>query len=811
MKKTLQINLAGITFNIEEDAYSKLNQYLKSIQQYFSTYESSEEIIKDIETRIAEKFFAKTKPEGTQIIEIEDVNQIIKSMGNVSDFEAIEEEEDLSKSKGDQSAKTEFGAPKNPESVKTQFYRDSKRKALGGVLSGFAHNFSVDVVWLRVIFIILAFGLIGAEGAGGFFFIAYIICWIAFPQRDDLEENEKIKKFYRNPENKVIGGVSTGLASYFGVDLSVIRLIFVVSAFFGVGILIYIILWIAAPTAVTLTQKMEMKGQPVTLENIETNIKSSLNTDPSKPESSLTKILLFPFRLIGMILKGLGQVLQSLGPLVRIIAGLIVLVLGASLLFASLLATAVFFGVASSSTWLDNNHFFGAISNDLPQIGGFFGFLVTAIPAAAITIVGISLLTNQRQGTRNFWLSGLALWFAGIVGIGVVGSKYAMNFSRNYKEQVIEKYNTPGQILFLDVINNEDDFDDDFNFRFDVDVDLETADGQELVLEKYISAKGSTKKNAMENAKNISYKITQKDSVLYFPRSLTLTGKKVIRDQRVSIDLAIPRNKKFKMSEEFVNSMLRNHWDLAGANGINNSEIEDFTFIMGDDDKIECLDCPKLTEEEREALRNNDFNDAEVIDNNDFSELGQHHKTYELKDFKNIEVGSAIRIMVKKGANYSVEVYAQREEDLKDLVVKTKGNTLSAEYDDSFINNRDHINMIVTLPEIEDLYFSGASKAKVIGFDNENKVDISLSGASKAAVDIETRELVINLSGASKLEARGKADYLHVEANGASKFEGKRLEVKKAKVSASGASKANLGKVDDLDSDTSGGSKISRE
>ncbi len=816
MKKTLQINLAGISFTIEEDAYSKLSQYLKSIQQYFSSYESSEEIILDIETRIAEKFFVKTKTDSTQIIEMEDVNNIIKSMGNVSDFEAIEEEEDLSKSRQ---------APPEPEpqttgtsgtaSRPTKFYRDNRRKALGGVLAGFAHNFSIDVVWLRVLFIILAFGLI-ETGIGGFFFIAYIICWIAFPQRDDLEENEKIKKFYRNPDNKVISGVASGLSSYFGVDLSVVRLIFVVTGCFGVGILIYIILWVAAPSAFTLTQKMELKGQPVTLENIETNIKRSMNNNASKPESNITKLLLFPFRLIGIVLKGIGNILRNLGPAVRVLAGLVVLLLGASMLFASVLATLVFFGFTSDVFWFHDDNFFGMITKDFPQSGGFFAFLVTAIPAAAITIAGISLLTNQRQGTRNFWLTGLALWFTGLVGISAVGSKYAMNFSKKHKIEVVEKFSAPQSILFLDVKDqndddDDDDDDDDFRVRYNVSVELETGDSPDLVIRKYFHASGSSKKIASENAGKLSYNVTRKDSALYFSEYLNITGPKLFREQRGWIHLEIPRNKKFRMSRTFADRLLHNRWDLMRANGISHSDIEQFTFVMGDDNEIECLDCPKLTEEEKEALRHYDFNDAEVIDNEDFENHGSSNKLFDLKGFSRVDIGSAIRVFIKKGTNYHVEAFAHNEKDLEDLILRVKGNTLTAEFEDSFINHRDPVNIVITMPDLDEVDFSGAVKAKIIGFEENGKVKISLSGASKAAADIEAGSLDVSVSGASKLEVRGKTDYLNADVSGASKFLATKLSTDKARVTASGASKANLGKVSQLDSDTSGGSKISRE
>ena len=191
MKKTLQITIGGLIFNIEEDAFTKLSQYLEAIKKYFSSYESCEEITQDIEGRIAEKFYEKSQNGG--VIEMDDVDKIIKSMGTVSDFEAIKEDEDLSKEPSVETSSNTEGSTSTLNSPPTKFYRDGKNKALGGVLAGIAHRFEFDVVWARILFIVLGFGLIDI-GIGFFIFLAYFVCWIAFPERNDLEENKKIKK-----------------------------------------------------------------------------------------------------------------------------------------------------------------------------------------------------------------------------------------------------------------------------------------------------------------------------------------------------------------------------------------------------------------------------------------------------------------------------------------------------------------------------------------------------------------------------------------------------------------------------------------
>ncbi|MFT7421930.1 MAG: phage shock protein PspC (stress-responsive transcriptional regulator), partial [Arcticibacterium sp.] len=204
MKKTIQINIAGVVFNIEEDAFETLKAYLDSIKKYFSSYDGSEEITADIEARIAEKFIGKNKTEDIPIIGTNEVEKVMASMGTVADFEAIDEEDDVFAAAPPKARKQA-----NTSDTSKKIYRDGKRKALGGVLAGLASRFAVDVVWFRVVFLILTLGLLGT-GIGPIFVLAYIICWIAFPVSNDLEEQVNIKKFYRDTDHKVVSGVASG-------------------------------------------------------------------------------------------------------------------------------------------------------------------------------------------------------------------------------------------------------------------------------------------------------------------------------------------------------------------------------------------------------------------------------------------------------------------------------------------------------------------------------------------------------------------------------------------------------------------------
>lgn len=807
MKKTLQITIGGLIFNIEEDAYNKLGQYLEAIKKYFSSYESCDEITQDIEARIAEKFYEKNQSGGA--IEMEDVDKIIKSMGTVSDFEAIKEDEDLSKEQAEPSNKQ----TQNPETEQTQktengipqtkFYRDGKHKALAGVLAGLAHRFEFDVVWARILFIVLGFGLIDL-GIGFFIFIAYFVCWIAFPERTDLEEVKNIKKFYRNPENKVLGGVATGLSSYLGLDLVIVRILFVVSGFFFIGILLYIIFWIVAPNAVSITQKMELKGQEVTLENIESTIKTNSLSETPKKESAIAKLLLFPFRLIGIILKALGKVLGPLGTLVKIFFGLLLLIIGASFGFAAIVTTGVFFGLISSQSWISGDHIIGMLSRDLPPLGGFFGFLALFIPAIAIVLIGIKLITGHLNGQRNFWLTMLALWLMGIVGISAVGSKYALNFAKHDGFTQETPLATPAGTLYLDAIESDDDNDDVFDTR----VSIEDSETGNLYLSTRYSSHGRSRQQALELARNIIYNVGQKDSAIIFPENFNLKNHGVFRDQKVEAILYIPKNKKFKMTTEFAWRVYSQTWNLESKYGIDRENIEKYTFMMDEKGEIACADCPVLTDEEREAL---DRDRHHSFEGEDFGDHGEFHKTVDVGSFSGVDFGSNYIVTIKHGDKNSVDIYSNSRRDLDDIEAKVKGNTLEIEYDDPFRDHDAKVHIIIVTNTLEDLNISGAALVKVLGFENLKNLNIELSGASQVAMDIKTNTLEVSASGASQLVLKGEATNVDVNLSGASQLNAKDIKVETADVEAHGASVAKLGKIKNLKSDTSGGSQIERE
>ena len=300
MKKIININLSGRVIPIEDSAYEKLQAYIESLRRYFANEESRDEIINDIESRIAELLHEKIRKGGTSITD-EDIKEVITSMGTVEDFEAEEKE--------NASSPTASAAPQSNTNTdytyikreKSRLYRDSGDKMIGGVCSGIANYLGVDPAIIRILFAIISFGGFGLG------FLIYIILWIVLPPKDLGDFSGK--RLYRNPDDKVISGVAGGLAAYFGRSSSTIRLIFaaplilnlllrvlswplfhessfvpniVFGSLTGTFILAYIILWIVLPEANSEYQKMEMRGEKVDVNRIRQNVREGVDSMKEK-------------------------------------------------------------------------------------------------------------------------------------------------------------------------------------------------------------------------------------------------------------------------------------------------------------------------------------------------------------------------------------------------------------------------------------------------------------------------------------------------------------------------------------------------
>jgi len=776
MKKTLSINVSGIIFHIEEDGYETLRKYLDSINRYFSSFEDSSEIIADIENRIAEIFLSKLN-EGKQVITAEDVSQLMVIMGNVNDFKAAEENEFA----GEQ-PKKESQAKSAQSSAPKKLVRDQSNKVLGGVCSGLAHYFGIDPVWPRLIFALLTLGY-----GGGL--IIYIVLWIALPV-EALEEEAGVKKMYRNPESKVLGGVAGGIAAFFGSDKVLIRILFVILAFFGgFGIILYIILWISIPEAKTITEKMEMQGEPVTLSNIESSVKKSLNEKDAE-ESTLTKIILFPFRALAAILnfiaKILGPIFRVIVEVLRVMIGIVILLTGLALVLSVLLAFGMLFGVISSSS-LRAAGVLEGISFPIDAFKATFSiwtivaaFLVAFVPALCIQLLGSSIIAKRIVFKPFIGWTLFVLFFVSVLVLGVSLPQIILSFKEDGDYKMEKTFDVSGKTMVLKV--NETGLDD---YRV-TDLTLKGYDGKQIKLVERFIAQGSTRKKAIENAQMVTYNVQQADSVITFDSNITFNKDAKFRAQRLEMDLFIPYNTQFVISEELWRLIENNYRDYDGYRDSNFDKTWKMT-----EHGFECINCTQPTESK--ALELND--------------------QFGFKDFNELNITGIFNLVIRQGDVYSVAMQGP-ESEKKRFKVDQSGEQLEIDYRSNnktyWLKNLDDepVKIIISMPNLTKLKVKGAGKVRIDGF-NEESMDISLLGAMTCDANINAHNLQLDLSGPMVFELDGDGDFLEADVNKVAQLKASGYEVRHAVVNARemGRARVNASERVEIDTDFTGSVK----
>jgi phage shock protein PspC (stress-responsive transcriptional regulator) len=609
MKKTISINISGILFHIEEDGYDVLRKYLDAINRHFSSYKENHEIISDIENRIAEIFLSNLK-NNKQVISAENVDKLIEKMGTIADFTAVEEDKDEAIHEESDPRQEDFYKYVAPPGSETGGYKKLKRlenkKILGGVCAGIANYFSVDPLWTRLIAILLLFsGNLNVHHFGfmdafpfdnlrinlnfGFFaIVAYIVLWIILPVSYELMEDTKIKKLFRNPDDKVLGGVSSGLGAYFGVEVVYVRLAFVLLAFAGgSGILIYLILWIITPVASSITERIKMKGGEITLDSIDSTIKESINPIPPAPESQTRKLLMAPFRILGKVIDAIGSALGPLGKfianVIRVIFGLIIFMIGLALTIAPLAALAAYFGISDADYRVLMDNFPVELFTDMVPVWLVVSSIgLVIIPGIIILLLGLSVLAQKNLIGSRFGLVALGLWLL-CVGISIF---QIPKIVAQFKEENWHKTETPLTLSKGTIILKLSDIEDEATFN-SVNLRIEGKADSTVTLKEEFFSRGRTKAEALANAQKFQYSYAVMDSIVTFSEGFDISNLDQFRDQKLNLTLRIPYDRPFIMERSLLD-ILRN---TIYANGYRSSDVSSGAVWVFNKGGMVCLTC----------------------------------------------------------------------------------------------------------------------------------------------------------------------------------------------------------------------------
>ena len=588
MKKIININLSGRVVPIEDSAYEKLQEYIESLRRYFANEEGRDEIINDIESRIAELMSEKVR-KGADSITDADVNEIANSMGRPEDFEGeeIKEQSYSSASTAQQCAQTEA-----PPKVKRGLYRDTSDKFIGGVCSGIAAYLNVDPAIVRILFAIITFGGFGLG------FLAYIILWIVLPARD--VEGYTGKRLFRNPEGKIIGGVCNGLAAYFNKNTSTIRIIFLapillnilINLLNGFGsngdfiffpnivfgsltstfVVAYIILWIVLPEARSPYEKMEMRGEKVDVNTIKQNVQdrakdfgeevksAAQNFSAKAKEFAQTQGKTFASEVRQVsrpIGSGIGHAIAVLFKVFFLfIAGTIALAL-----FGVLMA-AIFGGLA---WWPVNDYLWTNRSQPLYAWGTLILFLGVPLIGFLVWIIRRVIGVKSRSSYLG-WIFG-GLWALGWVSVILLVSAIAREtrYYENAEPLTVIPITQPPNKLTVMVSQPVLEFTDRFWWAdndsegWNIDEDSLKLSLVDFTVEKSLDADyhvtlvkksmGRSLNDARQRAAQIQYSISSKDSILDIGNGFAISKDSKYRGQMIELKIQVPVGKKLRFDE----------------------------------------------------------------------------------------------------------------------------------------------------------------------------------------------------------------------------------------------------------------------
>jgi phage shock protein PspC (stress-responsive transcriptional regulator) len=405
----------------------------------------------------------------------------------------------------------------------------------------------------------------------------------AISNEEEDKEQESGKKYYRtrgrrlyrDPEDKVLGGVCSGLGAYFSIDPVIIRIIFLLLFFAGgSSFLAYLILWIVVPKAYTTAQRLEMKGEEVNIDNISKSIKVEMQdvkdnfrnyrTNPAYIQSR-SGAHEFGNALVA-ILKVIGTILLVIIGIPFVIVGLVALIVLFSLLFAShqVLSMTPF------ENGFDHLNLFFSQGSTLSWI--WIGLLlVISIPLVMLVYAGIKMIFRFKSPSHIFGSVLAGLFIVGIVILLINGSRTLGEFSKPATVTNHELITTPTDTLYITAkqLQSEKDLDalidPDFNFdHFKIGVlngkevligspelRIEKSNESQFNLVVNKVSRGFNLSKAKENAEDIPFNYQVKDSSVNLQPSFLLPG--TWRNQRINLRINVPVGKTIYLDESLKN------------------------------------------------------------------------------------------------------------------------------------------------------------------------------------------------------------------------------------------------------------------
>lgn len=554
MNKTVSINLGGLFFHIDEDAYQKLNRYFDAIRKSLLP-EGKDEIMNDIESRIGELLTEKLKNE-KQVVGTKEVEEVIEIMGQPEDYRLDDD------GTAQKSTSTDYSAPYYGAKRTRKFYRDNEKNIIGGVCAGIAHYFRIDPLWIRILFIISPF-------------------------------------------------------------LS-----------FGSSIIIYVLLWILIPEAITTTEKLEMTGEAINISNIERKVREEFDAFGKKIQSvdydkiganaksgaeklgnGFEKVFVAIFKAISKVI-GAGITVFSALSLVGL------LIFFFTILFTSSAKVTVLYPFIVSLNY----------TNIPIWVTSMLLFLAIAIPLFSLFLLGLKILTeNLRSIGNTAKYTLLALWIVALGGLVYIGvmerheisaegktvMKKEINITENDTLNLKFRYNTYFDKSFENGSSfriEQDSAGNNIIYSNDVTLFLMKSDEPKAYLQIEKISLGSSMSEARKRAELIAYNFENEENTLILDNYLTTDRENKYRNQKVELFLYLPVGTHFlpdssvKYYDETDNSFFDLWYDSENMYRMDKNDVKCITC----DHYIEEQEAQREMEEEARALEHAHADDDAV-------------------------------------------------------------------------------------------------------------------------------------------------------------------------------------------------------
>jgi len=547
MNKTININLGGFFFHIDETAYLKLKRYLESISKSLSDDpQGKNEIIADIEARISELLSEKIT-DARQVVNDQDIEDIIKIMGQPEDYADVD----------DTFAEKSYSYQSTSTSTK-KLFRDGEDKFLGGVASGLAHYLDVDTIWVRL-------GLLALFIFGGFGFLLYIILWILLPEAKTTAEKLQMEGTPVNIDNierkirEEFNNVSENLKDAANKASDKIK-----------------------EGASEISEKMNRTFSGKATKN--NGLQDLINT--------IATIIQSIFKIIGKII-GIFIIFISAAVILSLIIG------GFSI------GSLEWLQVDGNFVHYPPFFYDSVMPNWLLMT---FGFLFIGIPFLMLFILGLRMLSsNVKKLNKAASLTLLGIWLISLLGFIFTGLDYATSHA-SYGE-IVEK--TPIPVVANDTLilkmKNDDSIFYRSNLRRSSHKEEVEINGKKMTYSNYVkvdikksstnenyvivtkSSKEKNKTNAKENAKTIAYHYKLEDKTLVLDAFYISEIKNLWKDEVIEITVFLTEKSIIYLDNSTKNFL----YDVENEGDIYDKDMANHHFIITES-SLKCTDCESI-------------------------------------------------------------------------------------------------------------------------------------------------------------------------------------------------------------------------